>query len=74
MIFDEYGRPFIILREQQAQARIRGKEAQKVNNMDCRRKQISGQPAQPTAAGYAPRTGFLIPPCPADLSTMPDVR
>ena len=30
MIFDEYGRPFIILREQQAQARIRGKEAQKV--------------------------------------------
>ena len=38
MIFDEYGRPFIILREQQAQARIRGKEAQKVNNMDCRRK------------------------------------
>lgn len=32
MIFDEYGRPFIILREQQAQARIRGKEAQKVSN------------------------------------------
>jgi T-complex protein 1 subunit epsilon len=30
MIFDEYGRPFIILREQQAKSRIRGKEAQKV--------------------------------------------
>lgn len=34
MIFDEYGRPFIILREQQAQARIRGKEAQKVRNSE----------------------------------------
>jgi len=31
MIFDEYGRPFIILKEQQAKARIKGKEAQKSN-------------------------------------------
>ncbi|CAM9750613.1 unnamed protein product [Discosporangium mesarthrocarpum] len=36
MIFDEYGRPFIILREQQAQARIRGKEAQKSNILAAR--------------------------------------
>jgi len=31
MIFDEYGRPFIILKEQQAKARIKGLEAQKSN-------------------------------------------
>lgn len=30
LVFDEYGRPFIILREQQQQARIKGLEAQKV--------------------------------------------
>ena len=30
LVFDEYGRPFIILREQQEQARIKGLEAQKV--------------------------------------------
>ena len=30
LVFDEYGRPFIILREQQEQARIKGIEAQKV--------------------------------------------
>lgn len=29
-IADEYGRPFIILKEQQAKARIKGLEAQKV--------------------------------------------
>jgi hypothetical protein len=32
MIFDEYGRPFIILREQQQRARLRGKDAQKVGH------------------------------------------
>jgi hypothetical protein len=31
LIFDEFGRPFIILREQQAQSRIKGLEAQKVS-------------------------------------------
>ena len=31
LIFDEYGRPFIILREQQQQARIKGLDAQKAN-------------------------------------------
>lgn len=31
LVFDEYGRPFIILREQQEQARIKGVEAQKSN-------------------------------------------
>ena len=31
MIFDEYGRPFIILKEQQQKARIKGLEAQKSN-------------------------------------------
>jgi T-complex protein 1 subunit epsilon len=32
LVFDEYGRPFIILREQQEQARIKGLEAQKVRS------------------------------------------
>lgn len=31
MIYDEYGRPFVILREQQAKCRVKGKEAQKSN-------------------------------------------
>lgn len=43
MIFDEYGRPFIILREQQAQARIRGKEAQKVRTFKNPCTEISGR-------------------------------
>ncbi len=30
LVFDEYGRPFIILREQQAKHRLKGLEAQKV--------------------------------------------
>ena len=30
LVFDEYGRPFIILREQQAKSRLKGLEAQKV--------------------------------------------
>ena len=30
LVFDEYGRPFVILREQQNKARIKGLEAQKV--------------------------------------------
>mmetsp|Transcript_31984 Transcript_31984/g.72735 ORF Transcript_31984/g.72735 Transcript_31984/m.72735 type:complete len:237 (+) Transcript_31984:145-855(+) len=36
LIFDEYGRPFIILREQQAKARIKGLEAQKANILAAR--------------------------------------
>ena len=36
LIFDEYGRPFIILREQQEQARIKGLEAQKANILAAR--------------------------------------
>lgn len=36
LIFDEYGRPFIILREQQAKARIKGIEAQKANILAAR--------------------------------------
>lgn len=36
LIFDEYGRPFIILREQQQQARIKGLEAQKANILAAR--------------------------------------
>ncbi|KAK9707475.1 hypothetical protein RND81_07G199900 [Saponaria officinalis] len=31
MVFDEFGRPFIILREQESQSRVRGIEAQKSN-------------------------------------------
>jgi T-complex protein 1 subunit epsilon len=33
LVFDEYGRPFIILREQQQGARIKGLEAQKVRDL-----------------------------------------
>jgi T-complex protein 1 subunit epsilon len=36
LIFDEYGRPFIILREQQQKARIKGTEAQKANILAAR--------------------------------------
>jgi len=36
MVFDEYGRPFIILREQQAQSRIKGLEAHKANILAAR--------------------------------------
>jgi len=31
MVYDEYGRPFIILKEQQSKARLKGQEAQKSN-------------------------------------------
>jgi hypothetical protein len=30
LVFDEYGRPFVILREQQAKNRLKGIDAQKV--------------------------------------------
>ena len=40
LIFDEYGRPFIILREQQQKARIKGIEAQKANIMVSDRPQF----------------------------------
>eukprot|EP01084_Bolivina_argentea_P119329 211598_1 len=36
LVFDEYGRPFVILKEQQAKARLRGKEAQKSNIIAAR--------------------------------------
>eukprot|EP01039_Chlorochromonas_danica_P003604 gene3604-3947_t len=36
LVFDEYGRPFVILREQQQQARIKGLEAQKANILAAR--------------------------------------
>ncbi len=36
LIFDEYGRPFIILREQQEKARIKGLDAQKANILAAR--------------------------------------
>jgi len=36
MVFDEYGRPFIILKEQQAKSRIKGLDAQKHNIMAAR--------------------------------------
>jgi len=36
LTFDEYGRPFIILREQQAKSRVKGLEAQKSNIMAAR--------------------------------------
>ena len=35
LVFDEYGRPFIILREQQAKHRLKGLEAQKVIDVFC---------------------------------------
>merc|ERR1719353_914301 len=36
MVYDEYGRPFVILREQQAKARLKGLEAQKSNILAAR--------------------------------------
>lgn len=36
VVFDEYGRPFVILREGQAQARVKGLEAQKMNVLAAR--------------------------------------
>eukprot|EP00735_Rhodelphis_limneticus_P008382 TRINITY_DN2132_c0_g1::TRINITY_DN2132_c0_g1_i1::g.12757::m.12757 TRINITY_DN2132_c0_g1::TRINITY_DN2132_c0_g1_i1::g.12757 ORF type:complete len:552 (+),score=147.84,sp/O04450/TCPE_ARATH/71.21/0.0,Cpn60_TCP1/PF00118.19/5.9e-147 TRINITY_DN2132_c0_g1_i1:47-1657(+) len=36
LVFDEYGRPFIILREQQRQKRVRGLEAHKANILAAR--------------------------------------
>ena len=36
LVFDEYGRPFIILREQQQKSRIKGLEAQKANILAAR--------------------------------------
>ena len=36
MVYDEYGRPFVILKEQQAQGRIKGLEAQKSNILAAR--------------------------------------
>ena len=36
LVFDEYGRPFIILREQQQKSRIKGIEAQKANILAAR--------------------------------------
>ncbi len=36
LVFDEYGRPFIILREQQEKARIKGLDAQKANILAAR--------------------------------------
>ncbi len=35
LVFDEYGRPFVILKEQQAKSRLRGKDAQKVSRVGC---------------------------------------
>lgn len=36
LAFDEYGRPFIIVREQEHKARLQGLEAQKANIMAAR--------------------------------------
>ena len=36
LVFDEYGRPFIIMREQQKQIRKKGLEAQKSNILAAR--------------------------------------
>lgn len=36
MIYDEYGRPFVILKEQQAKSRLKGLEAQKSNILAAR--------------------------------------
>lgn len=33
LVFDEYGRPFIILREGQAKSRLKGIDAQKASGM-----------------------------------------
>jgi len=36
LVFDEYGRPFIVMREQERRARVKGYEAQKANIMAAR--------------------------------------
>ena len=36
LVFDEFGRPFIIMREQGKQARLKGLEAQKANILAAR--------------------------------------
>jgi T-complex protein 1 subunit epsilon len=36
LVFDEYGRPFVILREQQQKSRIKGIEAQRANILAAR--------------------------------------
>jgi len=36
LVFDEYGRPFIIMREQESKGRLKGIEAQKANILAAR--------------------------------------
>ena len=36
LVFDEYGRPFIIMREQETKGRLKGIEAQKANILAAR--------------------------------------
>lgn len=39
MVFDEYGRPFIILRDQERKERVKGVEAIKVRPRSAQRRQ-----------------------------------
>ena len=36
VVFDEYGRPFVVIREQQSRQRLKGLDAQKANIMAAR--------------------------------------
>jgi hypothetical protein len=63
LVFDEYGRPFIILREQQQKARIKGLEAQKANILAAR----SVTSLLRTSLGPKGKT-FVVPPVILSLS------
>lgn len=59
LVFDEYGRPFIILREQQAKSRLKGLEAQKVRafpDVLMKRSIIFSLPGPHTESGAVVRT------------------
>lgn len=34
LVFDEYGRPFVIIRDQESKSRLKGLDAQKVRDAD----------------------------------------
>lgn len=73
LVFDEYGRPFIILREQQAKSRLKGLEAQKVRafpDVLMKRSIIFSLPGPHTESGAVVRTLRSHATCLSSLSTV----
>lgn len=60
--FDENGRPFIILREQENQERVHGLEAQKRHILAAKVCRHDHFPSLPPSLPRAPSTGLLVPP------------